>query len=55
MIRPAAEDPFNRSRYVAAQKIRGISKIRPRQKYFHICASLETICLIVRDIAFDVS
>jgi len=55
MIRPAAEDPFIRSRYIAAQKIRGTSKVRPRQKYFHIFASLETFCLIVRDIAFDVS
>jgi hypothetical protein len=55
MVRPAAEDPFIRSRYVAAQKIRAISKIRPRQKYFHMFASLETFCLIVRDIAFDVS
>jgi hypothetical protein len=55
MVRPAAGDPFIRSRYVAAQKIRGISKIRPFQKYFHIFAFLETFCLIVRDIAFDVS
>jgi hypothetical protein len=55
MVRPAAKDPFIRSRYVAAQKNRGISKIRPRQKYFHMFASLETFCLIVRDIAFGVS
>jgi hypothetical protein len=37
------------------KKIRGVSKIRLSQKYFHIFASLETFCLIVRDIAFDVS
>lgn len=55
MVRPAAEDPFIRSRFVAAQKIRGISKIRLCQKYFHICTFLEAFCVFVRDIAFDVS
>jgi hypothetical protein len=55
MVRPAAEVPFIRSRFVAAQKIRGISKIRLCQKYFHICTFLEAFCVFVRDIAFDVS
>jgi hypothetical protein len=55
MVRPTAEDPFIRSRFVAAQKIRGISKIHLCQKYFHICTFLEAFCVFVRDIAFDVS
>jgi len=37
------------------KKIRGISKIRLCQKYFHICTFLEAFCVFVRDIAFGVS
>jgi hypothetical protein len=55
MVRPLADDPIISSRNAAAQKIRGVSKIRLSRKYLHIFASLETFCLIVRDIAFDVS
>jgi hypothetical protein len=55
MVRPAAEDRLSGPATSRRKKIRGISKMRPRQKYFHFFASLETFCLIVRDIAFDVS
>jgi len=38
----------------APQKIFGCLNNERHRKYFHICASEETFCLIVRDIAFDV-
>jgi hypothetical protein len=49
-IGPVYQVPLRRG-----EKMRGVSKIRLGRKYFHICASLEPFCLIVRDIAFGVS
>jgi hypothetical protein len=51
--------PWHRTRLSGparrGEKIYGVSKIRLGRKYLHICAFLETFCLIVRDIAFGVS
>ena len=54
MVRPAAEDRFIRSRFVAREIRRHLENPSVPKTFSHR-SFLEAFCVFVRDIAFDVS